>query len=76
MFHAYCEIIMSAKKYLYFEHQYPFQNYHLTRLLCQALERNPELKVIILSPIKSDLPSGLVGEFVDWSQDHSKIFSK
>lgn len=71
MFHAYCKLIVNAKRSIYFEHQYPFQNYQLTRLMCQTLERNPDLKIIILAPVKSDLPTGLVGDIVDWSQDHS-----
>jgi hypothetical protein len=70
----YCQTIVSAKKYLYFEHQYPFQNYPLTYLMCQTLKKNQNLRVLIVTPVKTDLPSGLVGELVDWSQDHSTFF--
>lgn len=64
-------MIMQAKKYMYIEHQYPFQNFTLTYYMCEALKANPQLKVVIVTPIKTDLPSGLVGEIFDWSQDHS-----
>jgi hypothetical protein len=54
--------------------------------MCKALQKNDKLKVItefteenyfsfkvlIVTPVKTDLPAGLVGELVDWSQDHSK----
>ena len=36
---------MTAKEYIYFEHQYPFQNGALTYYMCEALRRNPKLLV-------------------------------
>jgi hypothetical protein len=41
--------------------------------MCEMLKSNPELRVIIVTPVKTDLPTGLVGEIFDWSQDHSTI---
>eukprot|EP01102_Stenamoeba_stenopodia_P013684 TRINITY_DN4473_c1_g1_i1.p1 TRINITY_DN4473_c1_g1~~TRINITY_DN4473_c1_g1_i1.p1 ORF type:complete len:974 (+),score=221.89 TRINITY_DN4473_c1_g1_i1:104-3025(+) len=70
LFDDYCRMITNAKKYLYFEHQYPFQNGALTYYMCEALQQNPDLKVIIVTAVKTDLPSGIVGELFDWSQDH------
>lgn len=64
-------MIRSAKRFLYFEHQYPFQNFALTYLMCDMLKENPDLRVIVVTPVKTDLPTGLVGELFDWSQDHS-----
>ena len=63
-------MIRKAKKFLFVEHQYPFQNFALTYEMCEALRRNDKLKVIIITPVKTDLPTGLVGDLVDWSQDH------
>lgn len=70
LFEDYCRMIKSARKFLYIEHQYPFQNFSLTHYMCEALKSNPELKVIVVTPIKTDLPTGIVGEFFNWSQDH------
>jgi len=70
MFDCFKKFIQGAKKSLYIEHQYPFQNFALTYFLCEALKSNPNLKVIIIAPVKSDLPTGLVGELFDWSQEH------
>jgi len=63
-------MIMTARNYLYIEHQYPFHNYPLTYFMCQALKKNPTLRVLIVTPVKTDLLTGLVGEIIDWSQDH------
>jgi hypothetical protein len=38
--------------------------------MCEALRANPDLLVVIVTAIKTDLPTGLVGDLVDWSQDH------
>lgn len=38
--------------------------------MCEALRSNPLLQVVIVTAIKTDLPTGLVGDLVDWSQDH------
>jgi len=70
MLHEYMEMIKNAKSFLYIEHQYPFHNYPLTHVMCQALKRNPQLRVLIVTPVKTDLLTGLAGELVDWSQDH------
>lgn len=35
-------------------------------------KENKDLHVLIVLPVKTDLPTGLVGELVDWSQDHSE----
>ncbi len=35
-----------------------------TLFLCRML--------LIILPVKTDLPGGFIGEFIDWSQDHSK----
>jgi phosphatidylserine/phosphatidylglycerophosphate/cardiolipin synthase-like enzyme len=69
----FCSIINSAKEYIYFEHQWPFHNFVLTQCMCEALNRNPDLHVIIVAPIKTDLPKGFVGSYLDMSQDQSKI---
>ena len=45
MFESYVKMIKTAKKFLYFEHQYPFQNGALTYYMCDALCRNPDLLV-------------------------------
>eukprot|EP01080_Neovahlkampfia_damariscottae_P002887 gene2887-4730_t len=66
----FCSIINSAKEYLYFEHQWPFHNFVLTQCMCDALKRNPDLYVIMVAPIKTDLPKGFVGSMLDMSQDH------
>lgn len=70
LFEDYCKMIKSAEHFLYVEHQYPFQNFALTQLMCEQLKQKPELQLIVVTPIKTDLPSGLVGELFDWSQDH------
>jgi len=70
LFDDFCEIVLSAKRFLYLEQQYPFQNGVITYYMCEALRRNPDLRLMIVTPIKTDLPTGLVGEFFDWSQDH------
>lgn len=69
LFDEYSKMITGAKKFIYFEHQYPFQNFALTYYMCQALRNNPSLLVIIVAPVKTDLPRGIVGEWIDWSQD-------
>ncbi|EGC32863.1 hypothetical protein DICPUDRAFT_155142 [Dictyostelium purpureum] len=70
MFDEYGKMILNAKEFLYIEHQYPFQNFTLTYYMCEALKANPNLHLLIVTPVKTDLPSGLVGELFDWSQDH------
>jgi phosphatidylserine/phosphatidylglycerophosphate/cardiolipin synthase-like enzyme len=70
LFDMHKKLLQNARKFLYIEHQYPFQNFALAYTLCEALKKNPELQVIIVTPVKTDLPTGLVGELFDWSQDH------
>jgi len=70
LFDDYIKAFQNAKHFLYIEHQYPFENFTLTHCLCEALKMNKNLKVIIVTAIKTDLPTGLVGELFDWSQDH------
>src|SRR5687768_9691016 len=73
LFNEFVQTITRAKNFLYIEHQYPFHNYPLTYFMCQTLKQNPNLRVLIITPVRTDLPSGVVGEFVDWSQDHSML---
>eukprot|EP00002_Diphylleia_rotans_P011635 TRINITY_DN2293_c0_g1_i12.p1 TRINITY_DN2293_c0_g1~~TRINITY_DN2293_c0_g1_i12.p1 ORF type:complete len:668 (+),score=109.92 TRINITY_DN2293_c0_g1_i12:987-2990(+) len=67
---AHVRMIQKAKKFIYIEHQYPFQNFTLAQAMCESLVANPNLKVIIIAPLKTDLPSGIVGDLFDQSQDH------
>ncbi|GAM27224.1 hypothetical protein SAMD00019534_103990 [Acytostelium subglobosum LB1] len=70
LFDDFGKMITNAKEFLYIEHQYPFQNFTLTYYMCEALKTNPKLQILIVTPVRTDLPSGLVGELFDWSQDH------
>ena len=70
MFDAHRQMIRRAKKFLFIEHQYPFHNWGLSYEMCEALRTNPGLKIVIVTAVKTDLPTGLVGDLVDWSQDH------
>lgn len=54
LFEDYRKLIQKAKKFLYIEHQYPFQNFGLTYYLCEALKANPNLRYI---PTHHPLPS-------------------
>ncbi len=65
-------MVAGARRFLYLEHQYPFQNFALTYYMCQALRTNPQLLLLIVTPVQTDLPRGIVGEWIDWSQDQSK----
>lgn len=67
---AFSAIIGSAQRFLYVEHQYPFHNFTLTHLMCEQLRRQPDLKLIVVTPIRTDLPTGIVGNLIDMSQDH------
>lgn len=66
----FCNLINRAKKYIYVEHQYPFHSFALSHCMCEALKRNPDLKVIVVAPIKNDLPNGIIGSLLDISSDH------
>ncbi len=70
MFETHRQVIRRAKRFLFIEHQYPFHNWGLSHEMCEALRANPRLKVVIVTAIKTDLPTGIVGDIVDWSQDH------
>ena len=70
MFEVHRQTIRRAKRFLFIEHQYPFHNWGLSHEMCEALAANPLLKVVIVTAIKTDLPTGIVGDIVDWSQDH------
>merc|ERR1711963_496384 len=65
-----CSLLLSAKSFIFIEHQYPFQNGAITYYMCEALRRNPELKLLIVTAVKTDLPTGILGDLFDWSQDH------
>jgi hypothetical protein len=74
LFDDFCQLLLSARKFLYLEHQYPFQSGVLTYYMCESLKRNADLRLVILTPVKTDLPTGLLGDFFDWSQDHSMFY--
>lgn len=59
----YVETISSAKSSIYIENQFPFEDKHLTRILVKRLSEEPNLKVIIVGPVKPNLP-GLVGSLI------------
>jgi len=63
-------MIQNAQDYIYMEHQYPFQNAALTQVMIDALKSKPKLKLIVITPVKTDLPTGFVGDLIDMSQDH------
>lgn len=65
-----CTLIRNAQDYVYVEHQYPFQNYSLAQCMLQALNTNQNLKLIVITCIKTDLPTGFVGSMLDISQTH------
>mmetsp|Transcript_14128 Transcript_14128/g.21372 ORF Transcript_14128/g.21372 Transcript_14128/m.21372 type:complete len:966 (+) Transcript_14128:289-3186(+) len=69
LLHNFCELIRSAKSHIYVEHQYPFHNITLTQVMIDALNYNKNLRLLIVCPIKTDLPSGMVGSMLDISQD-------
>lgn len=64
------DLIHNAQDFIYMEHQYPFQNAALTQCMIDTLKRNSKLKIIIITPVKTDLPTGVVGDLIDMSQDH------
>lgn len=66
-------LIRNAQEFIYVEHQYPFQNAALTQCIIETLQKNPKLKLIVITPVKTDLPSGVVGDLIDMSQDHSMM---
>jgi phosphatidylserine/phosphatidylglycerophosphate/cardiolipin synthase-like enzyme len=65
----FCNLIRSAQDFIYVEHQYPFHNVSLTQCLCEALQNNKNLKIILIVPVRTDLPTGIVGQYFDASQD-------
>ena len=58
LFDDFVATLSGARRFLYIEHQYPFQNYALTHCMCEALRNNPDLLLVIITPVATDLPSG------------------
>ncbi len=63
IFKWYAETISNAKTGIYIENQFPFEDKHLTQILIKRLKEEPNLKVIIVGPVKPNLP-GLVGSLI------------
>ena len=59
----YTNTIRKAKKSIYIENQFPFQNEFITRILCKRLQEQKNLKVIIVGPMEPNLP-GLIGSIL------------
>lgn len=59
----YANSIKRAKLSIYIENQFPFQNEFITKILCKRLKEQKRLKVIIVGPLKPNLP-GLVGSIL------------
>lgn len=59
----YTNTIRKAKNSIYIENQFPFQNEFVTRILCKRLQEQKNLKVIIVGPMKPNLP-GLIGSIL------------
>lgn len=56
VFENYKNLIENAKKNIYIENQFCFQDERITNILTKRLEQNKELQVIILTPINPNLP--------------------
>src|SRR5581483_8745605 len=59
----YATIFRKAKRSIYIENQFPFQNSFATKLLEKRLIEEPDLKVIIVGPMEPNLP-GFVGSMI------------
>jgi phosphatidylserine/phosphatidylglycerophosphate/cardiolipin synthase-like enzyme len=59
----YAAMFRKAKRSIYIENQFPFQNSFATRLLENRLQEERDLKVIIVSPMEPNLP-GLIGSMI------------
>jgi phosphatidylserine/phosphatidylglycerophosphate/cardiolipin synthase-like enzyme len=59
----YAAMFRKAKRSIYIENQFPFQNSFATSLLENRLQEEHDLKVIIVSPIEPNLP-GLIGSMI------------
>ncbi len=59
----YANRIRKAKRSIYVEDQFPFQNEFITRILCQRLREQKNLRVIIVGPMEPNLP-GIVGSML------------
>jgi phosphatidylserine/phosphatidylglycerophosphate/cardiolipin synthase-like enzyme len=59
----YAAMFRKAKKSIYIENQFPFQNSFATKALEKRLLQEPGLKVIIVSPMEPNLP-GFVGSLI------------
>jgi len=56
IFENYKNLIINAKKNIYIENQFSFQDKSITNILINCLKENKKLKVIILTPINPNLP--------------------
>jgi phosphatidylserine/phosphatidylglycerophosphate/cardiolipin synthase-like enzyme len=59
----YATMFRKAKKSIYIENQFPFQNSFATKLLQKRLEQERDLKVIIVCPMEPNLP-GFIGSMI------------
>jgi phosphatidylserine/phosphatidylglycerophosphate/cardiolipin synthase-like enzyme len=59
----YAAMFRKAKKSIYIENQFPFQNSFATKLLEKRLQEEPDLRVIIVSPMEPNLP-GFIGSMI------------
>lgn len=59
----YAAMFRKAKKSIYIENQFPFQNSFATKLLEKRLLEEPDLKVIIVGPMEPNLP-GFIGSMI------------
>ena len=56
IFENYKNLISNAKKNIYIENQFSFQDKSITNILINCLKENKKLKVIILTPLNPNLP--------------------
>ena len=59
----YAAMFRKAKKSIYIENQFPFQNSFATKLLERRLKEERSMKVIIVSPMDPNLP-GFIGSMI------------
>lgn len=59
----YAAMFRKAKKSIYIENQFPFQNSFATKLLEKRLQEEPDLRVIVVSPMEPNLP-GFIGSMI------------
>eukprot|EP00658_Telonema_sp_P-2_P021349 TRINITY_DN18503_c0_g1_i4.p1 TRINITY_DN18503_c0_g1~~TRINITY_DN18503_c0_g1_i4.p1 ORF type:complete len:376 (+),score=74.00 TRINITY_DN18503_c0_g1_i4:169-1296(+) len=63
MLEEFCKVIRGCKSLLYIEHQY-IQDPTIVQAICDALTEHPQLRVLIMTCIHTDLPRGLVGSLI------------